>query len=132
VKKLNFDQEIEKQLNEATEERPACLRSNIVEKYVLDILSQKSDPALYQQKCKIVKDLIKIGKIDNRVFNQMRQSMNEQIEDERGLMSKDDFKKMLFTAFGRITTEKKELIFGMIVPIISTPCNTNVSIDKLS
>jgi hypothetical protein len=34
--------------------------------------------------------------------------MNEQIEDERGLMSKEDFKKMLYTAFGRIPNEKKE------------------------
>jgi hypothetical protein len=39
TKKLTFDEEIERQLKEATEERPTTLRSNIVEKYVLDILS---------------------------------------------------------------------------------------------
>ena len=39
--------------------------------------------------------------MDNRVLNNMRQTMNEQIEDERGLMCKSDFKKMFFTIFGR-------------------------------
>ena len=61
----------------------------------------------------------------------MRQSMNEQIEDERGLMSKEDFKKMLFTAFGRISTEKKEKVYEMIIPLVQT-CEKNVSIPQLS
>ena len=38
-KKLSFGEEIDKQLEQATEERPSGLRSNVVEKYVLDILS---------------------------------------------------------------------------------------------
>lgn len=37
----------------------------------------------------------------------MRQTMNESIEDEKGLMSKKDFKKMLFTSFGRIPVVNK-------------------------
>jgi hypothetical protein len=44
--------------------------------------------------------------------------MNEQIQDERGLMSKVDFKKMLFTAFGRIPSETKERIYELLIPII--------------
>ena len=46
--------------------------------------------------------------------------MNEQIEDERGLMSKDDFKKMFFTCFGRNTEENKIIIYEMLIPIIET------------
>jgi hypothetical protein len=33
--------------------------------------------------------------------------MNESIIDERGLMSTQDFQKMLFTSFGRIDFQKK-------------------------
>ena len=57
--------------------------------------------------------------------------MNEQIEDERGLMSKEDFKKMLFTAFGRIPNEKKEQVYKMIIPLVQV-CEINVSIPQLS
>ena len=39
-------------------------------------------------------------RMDNRVLNNMRQTMNESIEDEKGLMNKTDFKKMFYTAFG--------------------------------
>jgi hypothetical protein len=49
----------------------------------------------------------------------MRQSMNEQIEDERGLLSKTDFKKMLFTSFGRIPEVNKQIVYDMLLTIIS-------------
>ena len=39
--------------------------------------------------------------MDNRVLNNMRQTMNESIEDEKGLMNKVDFQKMFYTAFGK-------------------------------
>ena len=87
---LTFDQLIDKNFNNATEERPTALRSNIVEKYLRQILNRDLDPALYEEKLNIVKKMIEL-RIDNRVLNQMRQTMNESIEDERGLMSKDDF-----------------------------------------
>ena len=38
-------------------------------------------------------------KMDNRVLNNMRKSMNELIEDERGLMKIEDFRKMFFTFY---------------------------------
>jgi hypothetical protein len=89
-----------------------------VEKYVIDILNKKQNPDLYDQKLRIIKELFSLGNIDNRVFNQMRMSMNEQIEDERGLMSKTDFKKMLFTAFGRMPSETKQKVYDLIIPIV--------------
>ena len=49
----------------------------------------------------------------------MRQVMNEQIEDERGLMSLAEFKKMFFTSFGRTDEQKVNTIFEMLLPIIS-------------
>lgn len=47
-------------------------------------------------------------RMDNRVLNNMRQTMNEQIEDEKGHMSKVDFKKMFYTAFGKKQEENKK------------------------
>ena len=58
--------------------------------------------------------------MDNRVLNNMRQTMNESIEDERGLMSKVDFKQMFFTSFGRAAEENKKVIYDMLIPIIET------------
>lgn len=70
----------------------------------------------------------------------MRQFMNEQIEDERGLMSRHDFKKMFFTSFGRANPDDIKTIYDMLLPIIesdehdskSQPSTGDVSIGKLS
>lgn len=59
-------------------------------------------------------------RIDNRILNNMRQYMNEQIEDQRGLMNKKDFKKMFYTFLGRTKEESKDKIFKMLLPIIKT------------
>ena len=58
-------------------------------------------------KLDVVKRMIKL-RMDNRVLNNMRQTMNEQIEDEKGHMSKVDFKKMFYTAFGKKQEENKK------------------------
>ena len=71
--------------------------------------------------------------LDNRVFNYMRQTMNEQIEDERGLMIKTDFKKMLFTACSRMTNSVLKQIYEMIMPVIEADGEPEaVSIAKIS
>ena len=96
-------------------ERPGSLRANIVTKYVNTIMGKE---ALYTKNFNICKKMIQL-KIDNRVLNQMRQTMNESIEDEKGLMSKKDFKKMLFTSFGRIPVVNKQIVYDMLLTIIS-------------
>lgn len=35
---INYEELIDKQINQAKEERPAVLRSNVVDKYIIDIL----------------------------------------------------------------------------------------------
>ena len=47
-RKKTFDEEIELMIRSSKEERPTALRSNIVEKYVREILSNKQNPKLYQ------------------------------------------------------------------------------------
>jgi hypothetical protein len=49
--------------------------------------------------------------------------MNEQIEDERGLMKLSDFKKMLYTSFNKLPVNQKEIVFEMIASLISTTEN---------
>jgi hypothetical protein len=104
--KKTFDQEIDCLLNQAKEERPTALRSAVVEKYVSEILNKEKNPQLFELKLQVVKKMVQL-RIDNRILNNMRQTMNENIEDERGLMSKDDFKQMFYTSLGRTSIEKK-------------------------
>lgn len=102
-----FDEQLDQLIYQSKEERPTALRSNIVEKYVREVLNKKKNPKAYELKLSVVKQMIKLN-FDNRVLNNMRQTMNESIEDERGHMLKTDFKRMLFTAFGKVDDEKKK------------------------
>ena len=56
--------------------------------------------------------------MDNRVLNNMRYRMNQQIKDEHGIMQVNDFRRMFFTAFGRIEESKKIIIYNLLLPII--------------
>jgi len=65
--------------------------------------------------------------------------MNESIEDERGLMSKSDFKKMFTTSFKGVPDENIKIVYDMIMQLIqadpSEDCSHHedeVSIGKLS
>lgn len=48
--RLTYDQEIEKNMFVQKEERPTVLRSNIVEKYLHQVLNKKKDPVIYDKK----------------------------------------------------------------------------------
>ena len=37
--------------------------------------------------------------MDNRIFNNLKQQLNEMIDDEKSLISIDEFRKMFFTFF---------------------------------
>jgi Ca2+-binding EF-hand superfamily protein len=69
----------------------------------------------------------------------MRENMNNLIEDEHGLMSIQDFRKMFFNAManGGRNKEKTQTIYLMLLPIIIKSSESNespkfVSIDQLS
>lgn len=54
--------------------------------------------------------------LDNRILNNLRHQLNEMIDDERGLVSVEIFRKMFFTFF---KGEKFAfLIFDMLLPLI--------------
>lgn len=55
--------------------------------------------------------------LDNRILNNLRQQLNELIEDEKGLVQPEVFKKMFFTFF---KGEKSAYqIFEMLQPIVT-------------
>lgn len=102
------------------------------------VLDKDIDPRLFKEKLNVVKKMLLLN-VDNRTLNGMRESMNNKIEDEQGLMKKEDFKNMMFTAFGKKNREKSESIYLMLYPLIKENSTENdlgdqeyVSIGKLS
>ena len=86
-----FEELIVSQINQCKEERTSVLRSNVVDKYIIDILKDDRKKKVTKfSKLDVVKKML-FFRMDNRVLNNMRQVMNEMIKDERGLMSRDDF-----------------------------------------
>jgi hypothetical protein len=55
--------------------------------------------------------------LDNRILNNLRQQLNEMIEDERGLVLPDVFRKMFFTFFKG--EQYAYQVFEMLLPIIT-------------
>ena len=106
------------------------LRSNVVDKYILDILAKDRNPDGYAKRIDVVKKMI-FFRMDNRVLNNMRQAMNEQIKDEKGLMTIDEFKSMFYTSFRHSSEESKRTVFQMLLPLIQTEPGF-VSIGNLS
>ena len=47
---------------------------------------------------KIIEQIYRLN-LDNRILNNLRQQLNEMIEDERGFVAPDVFRKMFFTFF---------------------------------
>ena len=54
--------------------------------------------------------------LDNRILNNLRQQLNEMIEDERGLVSVEIFRKMFFTFFKGEQFAYK--IYELLLPLI--------------
>lgn len=90
---------------------------------------------MYLNRVAVVKKMMELN-VDHRTLNQMRETMNKQIEDEKGLMKKEDFRKMFFTAFGSKNRDKTETIYFMLLPIIENTEDEDdedyVCIGKLS
>lgn len=60
--------------------------------------------------------MIKLN-MDNRILNNLRQSLNEMISDEKGLVDTDTFRKMFFSYFSK--EKQAEVIYNMLKPAVS-------------
>ena len=54
--------------------------------------------------------------MDNRIFNNLKQQLNEMIEDEKALIQVDEFRKMFYTFFKG--EAKASIIYEKLLPRI--------------
>lgn len=83
------------------------MRARIVDQYIKSVLEPNSNNDMYKGTGKpvrneewvsVVEQIYRLN-LDNRILNNLRQQLNEMIEDERGLVNVEIFKKMFFTFF---------------------------------
>ncbi len=79
--------------NEVFVERPNVMRPAIVEGYIKSVMAQSQKSWI-----KIIERIYTLN-LDNRILNNLRQQLNEMIEDEKGIVAVDVFRKMFFTFF---------------------------------
>jgi len=69
------------------------MRSELVDTYFNQIMkSTKGDQS------EVFKEIYR-NVMDNRIFNNLKQQLNEMIDDEKSLISIEEFRKMFFTFF---------------------------------
>lgn len=96
------------------------MRAEVVDAYIKSIMEDGAKMAQMDQGpgnwIKIIETMIKLN-IDNRILNNLRQTLNEMISDEKGIIETAVFKKLFFTFF---THDKRaNLIYEMIRPAVS-------------
>lgn len=67
------------------------------------------------QPVEVIKEIYK-NTMDNRIFNNLKQQLNEMIEDERSLISVEEFRKMFYTYFKG--EAKAGLVYEKLLPCI--------------
>ena len=70
------------------------MRSEVVDNYYDHIMKDVAQPELVD----VIKDFYKYD-IDSRIFNNLKQHLNELIEDEQSLIGTEEFRKLFFTYF---------------------------------
>ena len=90
------------------------MRSRLVDLYIKSVLSDHKQ-LKREDFIQVIEEIYRLN-LDNRILNNLRMQLNEMIEDEKGLVSVEVFKKMFFTYF---KGEKKAfMIFDMLLPLI--------------
>lgn len=92
------------------------MRSELVDNYFNKVMSDANGG----DQAEIFKDMYK-SVIDNRIFNNLKQVLNELIDDEKSLISIDEFRRMFFTFFkgqAQAQTLFEKLIPNIVVLVI--------------
>lgn len=115
------------------QERPASLRSSVVDRYVRQILKPDDKEAL-KRSIEVVKTMVDL-QLDHRAINNMKQQINEKI-DESGLIHQDQFKSMYLQNLGRNQLDKGKLVFDKLLPLIQAESEDGsqewISMNKLT
>ena len=83
-------------------------------------------PVKIEEWVNVVEQIYRLN-LDNRILNNLRQMLNELIEDERGLVETEVFRKMFFTFFKG--ERYAHQIYDMLHPLV-TVCYDEVN-DKV-
>ena len=75
------------------QERPNPMRSEVQDNYFNKLITDTSQDAM-----DVFMDIYK-NAVDNRIFNNLKMQLNEMIEDEKSLISTEEFQKMFYTYF---------------------------------
>ena len=90
------------------QERPAPMRSEVVDKYFQQVQKETNGA-----QAEVFKEIYR-NVMDNRIFNNLKQQLNEMIEDEKSLISIEEFRKMFFTFFkGEL---KASILYEKLLP----------------
>lgn len=87
------------------------MRSELVDSYFQQVMRETggAQSQVFQQ--------IYMNVMDNRIFNNLKQQLNEMIEDEKSLISIEEFRKMFFMFFkGEF---KANVLFDQLLPFIT-------------
>ena len=103
------------------------MRPSVVDSYIKSVLDLGAQQVITEMKdttgaekgkswVKIIEQIYRLN-LDNRILNNLRQQLNELIEDEKGLVSPEIFKKMFFTFFKGERYAYQ--VFEMLQPIVT-------------
>lgn len=107
--------------------RPNALRPELVDKYIKTVLKRGAQSQLEQAQTaetlkenknwvKVIEQIYRLN-LDMRILNNLRQQLNELIEDENGIVQIEIFKRMFFTFFKGEKTAYQ--VYDMLLPVIS-------------
>ena len=92
------------------QERPMPMRSELVDNYFSQVMKGSNEQNdVFREIYRHV--------MDNRIFNNLKQQLNEMIEDEKALISIEEFRKMFFTFFKG--EDKASIIYEKLLPQIT-------------
>lgn len=97
-------------------ERPNVMRADVVDKYIKSVIELGISKGERKDWVKIIEHIYRLN-LDNRILNNLRFQLNDQIEDEKGLVPPETFHKMFFTFFKGERTAYQ--IYEMLFPAVS-------------
>ena len=98
------------------QERPMPMRPEIVDKYLLAVMNSQGGQT--GQAAQIIKEIYELN-VDNRILNNLKQQLNELIDDERSLISIQEFKKLFYMYF-KGGESKSAKIYAKLLPFITS------------
>lgn len=89
------------------------MRPSVVDKYIIDVMNSQGGQS--GTAAQIIKEIYKLN-VDNRILNNLKQQLNELIDDERSMLSVSEFKHIFYMYFKG--ESKASIIYEKLLPYI--------------